>query len=290
MLMGERGFDFDFESVQRFAMGLIQGGMVPKGITSPGAVVGLIEAGKELGLPPMYALANLTFTNGRLGIMGDAAKALIRRSGALEPGTDFTETYSGDPYTPTWTCIVTAHRKGQPAPFSRSFSIGNAIAAKLVRLEGRQIKSRKGSDWIDYGPWSTYTDRMLMYRALGFLGRDFFSDILAGATLTEELRDYAAEPARDAAPPSDPDPLLAAAPLPVQDVIEAETVTETDVEANERMSRVAALEILLRQTNTVVGVEKVWKSAADLRTTVDPDTLDRLTLTYEHRLTELISK
>src|SRR5688572_12900468 len=102
MQMGERGFQFDFESMQRFAIALIEGGMVPKSIKSPGAVIGLIEAGKELGLPPMYALANLTFTNGRLGIMGDAAKALIRRSGALEPGTEFEEVYEGKPYTPAW--------------------------------------------------------------------------------------------------------------------------------------------------------------------------------------------
>lgn len=215
--MGERGFDFDFESAWRFAKGLIEGGMVPYGIKGPGAVVGLMEAGKELGLPPMYALANLTFTNGRLGIMGDAAKALVRRAGVLEPGTDFTETYTGTEGTADWTCTVTAQRRGN-APCSRSFSLGDAMRAGLVQLDARGeapvIKSRHRGGWGTEGPWSTYTARMLMYRATGFLVRDYFSDVLGGAVLTEELRDYPGDPEvpgepRVVSPPTEPDPLLA---------------------------------------------------------------------------------
>ena len=226
--MGERGFDFDFDSAWRFAQGLIAGGMVPKGITNPGAVVGLIEAGRELGLPAMYALANLTFTNGRLGIMGDAAKALIRRAGVLEPGTDFTETYSGKEGTAEWACTVSAHRKGQPAPFSRTFSIADGIKAALVKIDGTKIKSRKGQDWIDYGPWSTYTARMLMYRAAGFLCRDYFSDVLGGCVVAEELADYPPPIERDvsaaaALPETAADPLFA----------KAERIVEIDPDTGE---------------------------------------------------------
>lgn len=293
MVMGARGFDFDFDSAWRFARGLIDGGMVPYGVKSPGAVVGLIEAGKELGLQPMYALANLTFTNGRLGIMGDAAKALIRRSGVLKAGTDFAEVYSGEEFTPTWKCTVSAHREGQPEPFSRSFSIADAITAKLVRLDGKRAQSKTRDGWGDQGPWSTYTARMLMYRALGFLVRDYFSDVLGGATLAEELRDYPQEPAVRVAPPSDPDPLLETAVRPSDDtVIDAEVVDDVaqDSKANEMAERATALETVIKSTNTIVGVEKVWKSAADLREALDPEALDRLTLAYESRLTDLGAK
>jgi hypothetical protein len=231
--MGERGFALDnLDAAIRFADGLVKAGMVPKGVQHPGAVVGLIEAGKELGLAPMYALSNLTFTNGRLGIMGDAAKALIRARGALKPGTDFEDVYAGEPFTASWTCTVTAHRDGQAKPFESSFSIAEAVTAGLIRLKDAKVETfKRDGGWGDHSaPWTKYTKRMLMYRALGFLVRDRFSDILGGAVLTEELRDYHnAEVAIE--PPAEPDPLLADAqpsePLP--DVIDAE-VSEPSIQ------------------------------------------------------------
>lgn len=228
MQMGATGFDMNLDGAIRFAQGLIDANMVPKGIKHAGAVVGLIEAGKELGLAPMYALSNLTFTNGRLGIMGDAAKALIRSKGGLEPGTDFTETYSGEPYTMRWTCTVTAHRRGASRPVSRSFSLADAVKAGLAKLQGQTVMSRgyQGS-WNQDGPWATYTERMLMYRALGFLVRDEFSDYIGGAVLTEELRDYPQQDRPSA--PSGPDPLLEGAPQAVivrSGAIDAEVIKD----------------------------------------------------------------
>lgn len=51
--------------------------------------------------------------------------------------------------------------------------------------------------------------------------------------------------------------------------------------------RVAAVKKTLRETNTVVGVESVWKKAEKLRAELGPETLDALTLEYEGRLAEL---
>lgn len=293
MVMGKQGFEFDFDSAWRFARGLIEGGMVPKGIVNPGAVVGLIEAGKELGLAPMYALANLTFTNGRLGIMGDAAKALIRSKGGLEPGTDFTEEYTGEEYTPEWKCTVTAHRRGSSAPVSRSFSIADAIKAKLIRLDGTKVSSRKGSEWIDYGPWSTYTKRMLMYRAFGFLARDYFSDYLGGAVLAEELRDYPTQD-REVVPPSEPDPLLQNAPkasAPVA-VVEAEVVKEpapkpTEVKAaaetddRDLVREIEKLEGRVLTADNLEELNSAWRSSSELLTRIPPAEAKRLKKLYD---------
>lgn len=209
--LGKQGLEFDLDSMIRFANGLVDAGMVPKGVSKPGAVVGLIEAGRELGLAPMYALSNLTFTNGRLGIMGDAAKALVRARGVLKPGTDFEETYEGAENTPSWTCRVTAWRDGQPKPYESTFSLQEAINAKLVRIFNGAVQASTRDGWGDNGPWARYTKRMLMYRALGFLCRDRFSDILGGAVLQEELRDYPTADVRVDTPPAEPDPLLAQA-------------------------------------------------------------------------------
>lgn len=211
LTMGDKGFNFDFDSALRFASEIIDAGMAPKGISKPGAVVGLIQAGRELGLPPMMALANLTFTNGRVGIMGDAAKALIRSGGHLKEGTDFVETYSGEEGKPSWTCTVTAHRKGHPAPFVSKFTLQDAINAKLVRIwNDGSLQSATRDGYGTDGPWAKYTKRMLKYRALGFLCKDHFSDVLLGCVVDEELRDYPAASARGDAP-AGPDPLLAAA-------------------------------------------------------------------------------
>ena len=225
MKLGEQGFEFDFEGAWRFAQGLIEAGMVPRGVDKPGAVLGIMQAAREMGLPTMYGLANLTMTNGRIGIMGDAAKALIRRSGMLEPGTDFVETFTGEPDTEGRTCTVSAHRAGQREPFSRSFSLRDAERAGIAKATPQGVKSRKGREWTDYGPWTTYTDRMLCYRATGFLARDYFGDVLCGAVFTEELADYPAHarPAlREITPPAEADPLLGEA------VTEDATVTDME--------------------------------------------------------------
>lgn len=213
--MGERGLELrTLEDAWRFATGLVQGGMVPKslekaGERAVGAVVGILQAGKELGLQPMFALSNVTFVNGRVGLMGDAARAVVKMRGGLRPGTDFRVEYAGDENTPEWTCTVSAHRAGMEEPSSASFSLGDAIRAGLVRLNEGRVQARGYNDWNNHGPWATYTKRMLMYRALGFLCRDTFGDLLAGATLVEELQDYPAAPERDVTPPKEPDPLLA---------------------------------------------------------------------------------
>lgn len=196
--LGDRGFEFDLNSAIRFATGLCESGMAPKNM-KPGAVVALLEAGRELGIAPMFALGNLTLVNGRLGIMGDAAKGIIRAAGVLKPGTDFAEDYQGEHFSEERSCTVSAWREGQPAPFRRTFSIEDAQRAGLCRIWRYESGERKGESiyqsktrdgWDVSGPWATYTDRMLMYRALGFLCRDYFSDLLSGAVITEEIMDY----------------------------------------------------------------------------------------------------
>ena len=203
------------EDAWRFAQGVIQGRMAPKGVTHPGAVVALIQAGRELGLPPMQALSNLTFINGRLGIMGDAARALIHQKKLAYEGLRVT--YEGTPYEDDFAAIVTSRRVGEVTPVSTRFSVADAKKAHL---------------WDKSGPWSEYPKRMLMYRALGFHVRDQYPDVMMGATLTEELRDHPdrnvkGRPERDVTPPAGPDPLLAEEP-----VIEPEIV-DTGLELEE---------------------------------------------------------
>jgi len=250
-LMGEDGFVFDLSSAMRYAEKLVEGGAVPKGL-SAGGVLMIMDAASQLGVARTYALSHFTFINGRLGIDGDAARALIRASGKLKPGTDFKVEYFGEPFTPEWGCRVSAERVGVTEPFVGSFTIAQAIVARLVRIwiypsdgEGwkkgdRVFQSRmRDGGWGTDGPWAAYTQRQLMYRALGFVCRDGFSDVLGGAAVSEELRDIpgARVEGPAAALPSEPDPLLAMAiqaepparSVPPPDAVEAEVVHESPV-------------------------------------------------------------
>lgn len=69
--------------------------------------------------------------------------------------------------------------------------------------------------------------------------------------------------------------------------IDAQAAVEMERRANELREQAATLETAIRTSNTKVSVERAWKGAADLRKQLDPDTLDRVTLTYESRLDEL---
>lgn len=227
VVLDQQGFSLTtIEEAWRFGEALIRARMVPSSIAGggAGAVVGIIQAGREIGLPPMFALSNMTFTNGRVGVMGDAAKAVIRARGGLAEGSDFAVTYSGEPMTPEWTCTVTCRPARTGQPVSASFSLAEAIRAGLCRLRDGVIETSSRSGWGTSGPWSTYPQRMLYYRALGFLARDYFSHLLSGAVICEELADYRSGPVRaerDVTPPREPDPLMAMLAAPTTGVAEA---------------------------------------------------------------------
>jgi hypothetical protein len=198
----------------RFATGLCQSGMVPKGLTAQaGAVCGIIQAGAEIGFPPMHSLTALTFINGRLGIMGEASRGLVRARGALKEGTliklslslatppeklaDWPDDAQG---------IAWCWPKGATGAVTYEFSVADAKRAGLWN----PVKHDS--------PWYKYPGRMLMNRAWGFLFRDHFSELFSGLWTVEELRDIdPISAARDVTPqpahagpgPGEQDPALA---------------------------------------------------------------------------------
>lgn len=186
---GPRGLRFEqLDEAIRFANGLVHSGMAPKGMTA-GGVVAIIQAGAEVGMPPMWSLAHLTFVRGRLGIDGTASLALVRRDGVCAPDAHPTFTWSGEPYTPEWTAIVTARRRDSAQPVSESFSLAEAIRMGLVRLANDgTLESRKyDGGWTTESAWAKAARDMLQWRAWGRLAKREFSDVTMGMTLTEEL-------------------------------------------------------------------------------------------------------
>lgn len=170
----------DLDQAIRFAQLIVDSGFAPKAMTIPGCVIA-IQMGYEVGLSPMAAVQSIAVINGKPSMYGDACLALIRASGQLE---HFEETFVGEPGTDERGVMVTVKRKGFPEA-SETFTVADAKRAKL---------------WGNQGPWSQYPQRMLKFRARGFILRDQFGDVLKGLVTAEEAMDM--PPTRNETPPT----------------------------------------------------------------------------------------
>jgi hypothetical protein len=155
---------------------LRKGGAGPKGATTASIAASIIK-GQSLGLDPVTAMSFVTIVNGRASLMGDLALGLLRQSGLINPklGGAWVEEWTGEGEDRR--CSITATRHDTGETMTRSFSVAEARTAGLI-----------GKTAI----WHGFLDRMLRYRALGFVARDLFSDVLLGLYITEELQDASA--------------------------------------------------------------------------------------------------
>lgn len=183
--MGARGVELrSMDDLARFAEMVHASGLAPKGFANPQAVAVAVQLGLELGLSAMAAVQNIAVINGRPGIYGDAALALVRDSGLCQ---EFREWYEvGDrevsalPAKITEDCaaVCYSHRRGDAEGKMSRFSWADAVRAKL------SVKDL----------YQQYPQRMLKFRARGFCLRDLYPDVLKGIRTLEELSDMPAEP------------------------------------------------------------------------------------------------
>lgn len=205
--IGNRGIQLrSFEELMRFANYAVQNGAAPKGMTAGQAALA-IQAGLEMGLGPLGGLRFCTAINGLIGWRGEGVLALLVGSPVVSPGS-LNAWVEGEGEQRKG--VAVALRKGYAQPHRSEFSVADARRAGL---------------WEKSGPWSQYPDRQLKWRAIGFLGKDYFSDILGGFPLADEIADYAELPEGTTAtdqrqrieavekraaelPPAQPDPLF----------------------------------------------------------------------------------
>lgn len=149
---------------------------VPQGLRgSTPKVVAAILHGRELGLPPMTALAHTSVINGRPGTSAEVMRALILQAGHdlhIERSDSLVCTIRGrrsDWAEDRWTTV--------------SFSIEDAAKAGLTQdkrtKEGKTIPSM-------YRLWP---QALLLARASTILARMIFADVIHGMRSTEELQD-----------------------------------------------------------------------------------------------------
>ena len=156
----------------RLAEGLVKSGLAPKGMNRPEQAMIAMQTGHELGLAPMTAVRSFAVVNGKPTLMGEPALGLLRVRKALKDGTDLTTEYGGE--GDDYGCTAQLWGNGQHEPFRYRFTVAMAKQANL---------------WGRTGPWTDYPDRMLMWRAVGFLLKDHFSHILLGVPLEAEVLD-----------------------------------------------------------------------------------------------------
>jgi len=162
------------EGMMKYAEMIIASGLAPKHFLGrPEAIVLAAQLGTSIGLTVAQSLQSINVVNGMTGIKGDTAKALINASGKQEVWKEtITGTIAGGDYQMS----IYSKRKDTKEEQTVVFSMFHAKRAGLWVTDADVKKdSRKG-----YGPWYKYPERMIRYRALGFLCRDLYGDILGG--------------------------------------------------------------------------------------------------------------
>jgi len=148
-------------------------------------MISVLSYGYALGLrAPTLILQWIVPINGGFAIRGDMAKSLILRSSLVEPGS-WQEVEEGKIEDGNYRVTITAQRRDTKEKLSRSFSVYDAKKAGLWITE----EMVRGSEGWKYkkSAWYRFPKRMIRYRALGFLARDLFPDVMAATYLFEEI-------------------------------------------------------------------------------------------------------
>jgi len=165
---------------------LAKSALVPKAYQGrPEDVIVAMQCGAEIGLPPMAALQSIAVVNGKPALYGDGFLGVIMASRHYLRHVEYFVTPAGEEVQhlapadlnhELTTAVSKFWRRGIPDPFVGTFSIADAKRAGL---------------WTKDGNWKTYPQRMLIWRARGFAGRNGFAPELRGLKLAAEVEDYA---------------------------------------------------------------------------------------------------
>ena len=142
---------------------LVQSGMLPAHIKTAQAAVAIIQKGRELDIPPMYALSNIVVIGGKPTANAELMLALIYRDHG-DKAITFVESTNDH-------CTIAYRRRGWARPQTYSFTIQDAEAAGLLKNQ----------------TWRSYPAAMLRARAISAAARMAFPDTIGGMYTPEEL-------------------------------------------------------------------------------------------------------
>lgn len=152
-----------WQGLKIVAEDLFSSGLLPPHVKSPQAALLIIQKGRELGLPPTYALCNLYVLNGRVGAPAEVMLALIYR--------DHGDNALIVEHTDARRCVIRYKRRGWHDYKTYEYTIEDAKVAGLLQRE----------------PWQRHPAAMLRARAISAVARFVFPDSIAGMYTPDEL-------------------------------------------------------------------------------------------------------
>ena len=171
---GNRGLQLQsLDDMYRFGQYVTESGLAPDSFKTPEQVLVALQTGAEINLSPMQSLNSIVVIKGKPTLWGDAALALVKRSGLLGSYSEKV-TGEGDDMCAYVSSVRRAVAEGEgECVVETVFNVADAKTAKL---------------WGKAGPWCTHPKRMLKYKARAFNLRDNFPDVLFGMHLAEEMQ------------------------------------------------------------------------------------------------------
>lgn len=166
-------FDTDrFTQLWRIAQMFAQSQMIPKHFQGhPEDCFITCQMAMRLGVDPFMMLQNTYVTNGKPGIEGKLAIALVNTSGKFDRELEYE--FFGKAGTEEYGCFAWTERRG-------------------VRVEGPKVTigTAKKEGWYERNPkWKSIPDLLLMYRSGAWFGRTRCPERLMGMQTKEELED-----------------------------------------------------------------------------------------------------
>lgn len=152
----------DWQIIREQAASLVPTGFLPAAIKTPEQAVAIILKGRELGIPPMYALSNIAVIQGKPAANAELMLALIYRDHG-DDAIQFVEATSKQ-------AVISYKRRSWRERQTFAFTIEDARTAGLSG-----------------GNWSKYPGAMLRARCISAVARLAFPDSIGGMYTPEEL-------------------------------------------------------------------------------------------------------
>ncbi len=153
----------EWQTMIQMAEALVASGLLPKHITRWQAALAVMQRGRELGVPPMYALSNIVHIEGKPTANSELMLALIYRDHG-DGAVVFT-------HSDETRCEISYKRRNWTSRQVYAFTLEDA----------------KRADLLGKTSWQKYPAAMLRARCISAVARMAFPDSIGGMYTPEEL-------------------------------------------------------------------------------------------------------
>lgn len=182
------------ENIEQYANIVLYNGDAPshfydnQGKPKVGTFVLAVQHGLEAGLTLSQSIQEVVPINNLMTLKGSAAKALVVNSDVCE----FWREQSGENDTDGYFHKIVSKRKDTGEEMERKFSVKKAKRAGLWVSD----EAAKQNPKLKYKPWYKYPDRMIMWRAIGYMVNDLYPDVIKGMKTQEYIEGEVTEEAK----------------------------------------------------------------------------------------------